>query len=564
MESTAAHRVVGLLAGDLWKRIRTSLLPYTREEIIEDVRRSWDQDIALFGRESREARELHDLTVDDRDRIDERIWVDLDLPILFRELDFTATDIGQQYLYRMLRQFREEARLRSDYAVVKRLQTDAEARESILVELHPLGSSDLDAATRLLFGKVAKPTHRKLLVCAWSTGMTTLTVSTLLLGGWLWYAALPALVVNLIACQWFTSRTDRLSYAYHVLYQMLCVADAISRRRDLGHLPACADLEALRPDIVTLKRRSLLLALSQASPNLFVAQPMHLVNLLTAIEPLLHTFNADRLDRCTDILCAVYEAIGSLEASIAVARYAERYPLHCNPCLVDGATIELRAAYHPLIPDPVPNDFDSTGRSALITGSNMAGKTSFIKTVGVNFVLARTLWICHAEHARFPPLGVATSIRTTDGIREGRSYYFAELERVLEFLEDGSMGTRGKLLLVDEIYRGTNTVERIAGAAAVLHELSKRHTVLVTTHDTELSGLLSGRYSMLYFDETGEVEQPFDYRLKVGVCRTRNALKLMGKIGYPAHVVERALQIAEKIDAGGATAGMTDDGAVDS
>lgn len=556
------RKSVGLLAVNLWKQIRANFFPYSDGEILDGIRNAWTGKSALFGRESRAARGLHDLTQRGHDGVDEKTWTDLDLSLVFEEMDFTATDIGQQYLYRKLRRpVVDEDLLRSEHQVVETLRSDARTRESILLALPPLASSDLGAATRLLYGDVDRPRQGKPMVVAWAAGVMSLFCATVILGGWLWYLAILGLCVNFVACQISSSRTSRLSYGYHVLYQMLCVAQRLSENADSRHIPACAKLLELRTRIVGLRRRCSLLGFSQASANLFVAQAMHLVNLFTAIEPVIYAFNAERIESGKDTLREVYESIGSLEALIAIARYRERYPEHCAPTFNSEGAILLESAYHPLIENPVANDFDTNGQSAMITGSNMAGKTSFIKMVGLNLVLARTIWTCHARSANLPPLGVATSIRTEDGITEGRSFYFSELERVLTFV----FGQSRKLLLIDEMYRGTNTVERIAGAAAVLERLSSNNIVLVTTHDVELARYLPDDYAMFHFDETGEIDRPFDYRLKAGVCRTRNALKLMESIGYPAAIVSRAREIAEEFDAidarcGGRRSGPRRDG----
>ena len=115
-----------------------------------------------------------------------------------------------------------------------------------------------------------------------------------MVGGWLWYAAFPVLILNFAACQLFVARAERLSYGYHVLYQLLCVAERMSSRGDFQTIPVCAFLASRRDELRRLRRRCYLLAFSQASPNLLMAQPMYLVNLVTAIEPLLYSLNTAR------------------------------------------------------------------------------------------------------------------------------------------------------------------------------------------------------------------------------------------------------------------------------
>ena len=230
--------------------------------------------------------------------------------------------------------------------------------------------------------------------------------------------------------------------------------------------------------------------------------------------------------------------------------YQQRNSKLCNPELDHTHTIDLQDGYHPLVDNCVVNSFSSAGPSALITGSNMAGKTTFIKTIGVNLLFSRTLWLCHATRAQLPVIDIFSSIKTEDGIEEGKSFYFSELERINTFLQLTTKGSRC-LFLIDEIYRGTNTVERVAGAASVLQELANNNFVFVTTHDIELANYLHGQYEMWYFEETGSRENPFDYRLRSGVCETRNALNLMADMGYPQHITKRAIALVDEMEIAG-------------
>jgi DNA mismatch repair ATPase MutS len=177
----------------------------------------------------------------------------------------------------------------------------------------------------------------------------------------------------------------------------------------------------------------------------------------------------------------------------------------------------------------------------------MAGKTTFIRTIGINVVLSRTLWLCHADNAEIPIINVSSSISNTDFLEEGKSYYFTELEYINKFLHF-TQNDEHYLFLIDEIFRGTNTVERIGGAAAVLQALAVKDIVLVTTHDIELEKFLHERYVMWHFQETGKKETPFDYKIRPGVCKTKNAIKLMTNMGYPDYIINRAKNIAGKMD----------------
>jgi DNA mismatch repair ATPase MutS len=274
---------------------------------------------------------------------------------------------------------------------------------------------------------------------------------------------------------------------------------------------------------------------------------MYLVNLFIPIDALIYVFLVQFIDNNLSTLRLSFRSLGELDAVIAISSYINRYPNHCNPDFSQTNNLDLENAYHPLVDNCVVNSFRTSGESALITGSNMAGKTTFIRTIGVNVILSRTLWLCHAGRAEIPTINVSSSISNTDFLEKGKSYYFTELEYIKKFLRL-ARNDEHYLFLIDEIFRGTNTIERIGGAAAVLQALSVKDIVLVTTHDTELERFLHERYEMWYFQETGKKEKPFDYKIRPGVCSTKNAIKLMKDMGYPDYIINRANAIAAKME----------------
>jgi DNA mismatch repair ATPase MutS len=191
----------------------------------------------------------------------------------------------------------------------------------------------------------------------------------------------------------------------------------------------------------------------------------------------------------------------------------------------------------------------ATDRSLLITGSNMSGKSTFLRTVGVNALLAQTLGTALAAAYRAPRFTIMTSIGRSDSLLEGKSYYLAEVERVRALITRGQSAERC-LFIIDELFRGTNTTERIAASFAVLEKIDRvdgrpRHVTLVATHDLELSTLLAPLYLSHHFREIIESgELRFDYQLKPGVSSTRNAIALLELMGFPADVVARAREVA--------------------
>jgi hypothetical protein len=234
------------------------------------------------------------------------------------------------------------------------------------------------------------------------------------------------------------------------------------------------------------------------------------------------------------------DTVGEAEALSCLAGFRHENPAHCFPEVVEGgARFESRAVGHPLLPADrrVANDLDLGGdlRLLVVSGSNMSGKSTLLRTVGTNAVLAFAGAPVAAERLRLSPLAVGASIRIRDSLLEGSSQFYAEIQRLRQIMELAE-GDLSVLFLVDEILHGTNSHDRGIGAEAVVRGLVDRGAVgLVTTHDLALARVadaLAPRAANVHFqDHLEEGAIAFDYRLRPGIVEKSNALELMRFVG---------------------------------
>jgi DNA mismatch repair ATPase MutS len=235
------------------------------------------------------------------------------------------------------------------------------------------------------------------------------------------------------------------------------------------------------------------------------------------------------------------DALGEVEAVASLAGFAFEHPDFAWPELSEHPVLEARALGHPLIPSDrrVDNDvrLPAAGRALVVTGSNMSGKSTLLRALGVNVVLANAGAPVCAAAMRIGPARVATSMRVTDSLAQNVSHFYAELKRLKRVLDFALDGTRAPVLfLFDEILHGTNSRERIAGAHAIIGELLSRGAMgAASTHDLGIASMaddLSGKVANVHFEEQvhGDV-MTFDYILRPGVVRSSNALRLMRAVG---------------------------------
>ena len=234
-------------------------------------------------------------------------------------------------------------------------------------------------------------------------------------------------------------------------------------------------------------------------------------------------------------------AIGELEALSALAIYAYEHPADPFPTLVaDGPVFESVGLGHPLLPESIAvrNDVTLGGaapRVIIVSGSNMSGKSTLLRAVGINVVLALAGAPVRAGQLRMSPLALGATLRVEDSLAEGRSRFYAEIVRIRAIVER-ARGPVPLLFLLDEILHGTNSHDRRIGAEAIVRALADTGAIgLVTTHDLALTELPANSkvvaVNMHFEDRLEDGRMVFDYRMRPGVVEHSNALALMRAVG---------------------------------
>jgi len=246
---------------------------------------------------------------------------------------------------------------------------------------------------------------------------------------------------------------------------------------------------------------------------------------------------------------ALIETVGYMETAIAIGVFRESVQTFCIPEF-EGIDLKIYDAYHPLLEQPVTNSICTRG-GILITGSNASGKSTFLKTIAINSILAQTINTCCATAYKAPFFEIYSSMALNDNILQGESYYIVEIKALKRILDAVNTGRCRVLCFVDEVLRGTNTIERIAASSEILKHLMQSGitTCFAATHDIELTELLRDSYANYHFEEViKEGDIFFPYKLVEGPATTRNALKLLELIGYPKTIIEDALKRAEHFE----------------
>jgi energy-coupling factor transporter ATP-binding protein EcfA2 len=235
------------------------------------------------------------------------------------------------------------------------------------------------------------------------------------------------------------------------------------------------------------------------------------------------------------------EALNSL-ANLAYLNPDFNLPVIKNPSGIHDINFDIKKAGHPLIPadKKVCNDFllNSAGEIALITGSNMSGKSTFLRTIGTNICLAYSGGPVNAQSMNISLIRLFTCIKVSDSVIDGISYFYSEVKRLKQLLDElNKNDERPVLFLIDEIFKGTNNFERLEGSKSYIKYLAgKNGTGIISTHDLELVRIADEitQFKNYHFrEEVINNKMEFDYLLHDGPCPTTNALKIMKMEGLP-------------------------------
>ena len=230
-----------------------------------------------------------------------------------------------------------------------------------------------------------------------------------------------------------------------------------------------------------------------------------------------------------------FSQVAQLEADLALARQLRAAPVFCWAGSAAARALALQGMRHPLLENAAPLSFGVQGKGGFISGQNGIGKSTLLRCIGLNLVCARAFGFCHADSADVPRLAVYASMQNEDSLDGGESLYIAELRRARELLALAEEGAPA-LFLIDEIFRGTNHLESVAAAAAVLHSLAADHLVIVSSHNLVLGPLLEDCLApwCVRRDDGGAL------LLAPGVLQATNGIALLAQRGFDAGIADKA------------------------
>ena len=562
----------------------------SKNNTLERIRRNWGKP----SKRQYEAGDLEQISHYFRRKekegfvIDDITWNDLDMDRLYKMVNQTVSSPGEDVLYDMMRRpvfSREELEEREK--LVEFFSSHTKEREEMQLHLSKVGKTRLGSLSDTVLALNSSP-KVKTGIHAFMLALIVLDLAVLLplnpLVGFFMFLVL--MVTNITI--YYAGNDRRLIEAYldcftHLL-RMLSVAEEMKNVKwpeVKEQMEAIAEAKAA---FAGLSRKSFFLTSKNTDggdPSQIV---MEYVRLLTHVDILVYNSLLKEVQGKKEAIMKLIDNIGELDACISIASFREMLSLWCRPEFVDGhqkkessrlqekahdtwkATgisenranehtwtasriqMQVEDLYHPLLTEAVANSFQVSG-GTLVTGSNASGKSTFLKNVAMNSILAQTLGTCTCSSYRAPFLKVMTSMALRDDMESGESYFIVEIKSLKRILDE-SKKPEPLLCIVDEVLRGTNTIERIAASSQILASLHQNWVLpFAATHDIELSYILEDLYDNYHFEEeVKEKEVVFSYILKKGRATSRNAIRLLDMLEYDLGIVEGAAKAARDFE----------------
>lgn len=515
------------------------------KKLLEKLRNQWGKPIDKFRNFDLISLFHKNVTLkNSNDIVDEKTWSDLNFDDIFSIIDRNTSAIGQQYLYHILHKYEADQEiLNHRIKVAEYFKTNSITRERIQLNLKNLDETNSYFVAPLIFGDL--PERPKYFQLFWIFSyLAWISFALIFINGQFLFLALTIFLLNAIINHIYAKNIHTYFAGFSSINSLF---NSILRINKL-QITNIKELQFLRGKQQLIKKINKKIGsfvIDIAGTNEMVGGIIEYLNIYFLYDLKKFSRSIGLIRKYHKDIQEIFIAIAKVDCSISMASYLASVEHYCNPNFQESSSISFDEIYHPLIPNAVSNSLENLESSALITGSNMAGKTTFIKTVGVNFIFAQTLNICLSKSAIIPKLIVKSAIKREEDLENSKSYFFVEIEGLLAFIELSKTDSK-YLFLIDEIFRGTNTIERLSVSTSVLEYLNKNNLVFVTTHDIELQEMLNHKFEMMHFSETVENNNFFfDYKLHNGPTSSGNAIKLLEIKGYPKSIIEKSNRLAK-------------------
>lgn len=489
--------------------------------------------------------------------IDDITWNDMGMDSVFKSMNHTWSSIGEDYLYQRIRKmdYTDDELIKFDELVTYMEENPDKAQElqEEFVEIGRTKSVCIYEFLRKLAGLEARSNLKHVAMAFMLIAAIGLIFIEPVAGV---VASVIMVVINIM--QYYRTKADIENYfvCFSYIIRMISGAKKLGSFNNDSINVYTEEISEIYNSIKGMTKGVFLIASNNMSGSLAEIL-MEYLRMLFHVDIMKFNSMIKKIHDNEKKLCRLYELLGMLEASMAVASYRtylkNKYGYYCKPefakrSVEDKCLIKGHELYHPLIEEPVANSIVES-KCVLLTGSNASGKSTFLKTVGINAILSQTIYTCSGQAFMMERRRVYSSMSLKDDLENHESYYMVEIKALKRILDAANRGER-IICFVDEVLRGTNTVERVSASTEILKSFANEAGKVVAfaaTHDIELTHLLEEWYANYHFEEkVVDDDVLFNYQLNEGRATSRNAIQLLKVMGYDDRIIDAARMRADR------------------
>lgn len=487
---------------------------------------------------------FNDVDTSDEKLIDNKTWEDLEMDNIFKFIDRTSSKTGEQYLYNLLHKRQSKEKKENLNLKVNYYQDNFKKGLNNTVLLKKYNSTSSYTLPSLLYGErfykipnwVVILGFLAFLLGALSFLDKSFFVSFIILG-----------LINTLLHYYFKQKINTFHYdfinlkSFYVLYLKLI--------RNDNEIAILSNIE--KKKLNSISKKCLYLTMNIEFADELTSALYYILELIKAwflLDAMQFNNTLKLIKINSKLLQKVFCYIGLIDSAIAIVSVKKGIK-GCEPTYTKEQKLSMVNAYHPLVENCTPNSMTLNVRNAIITGGNMSGKTTFLKTVGVNIILSQTINYSFSEEILIPNLNIISSITNEDDIEKGHSYFMSELLRAKHMFETVESDNLVHLILFDEIFKGTNSKDRIALASSLLSSLSNLNCfVIVTTHDLAIVDFINKTYKTFYFNHLFINDQVnFDYKIREGIQNDTNVIDLIKSLNFSQQIISDTISFNEII-----------------
>ena len=475
--------------------------------------------------------------------IDELTWSDLDMDDVFKRLDTCLTSVGDEVLYATLHEPKwKEDTFKDREKLINFFTENPKERLEIQMLLSKLGKSSYNDVSALIFESELKALKNPMVY-------TILSIIPLLcIGICLFNVTIGlmlfifSIIINGIVYYYFKKEIAKNLLTIHYLSAILRCCNRLLADQTTNGLEDF--IEKINQD----NRHFKVLAGKLSGVMMGGTSDLDLIldylKIITLYDYRTYNKAIALIAKNKAAFHRIYQNIGELDMAIALASFRKSLPNTVNPVFTEEFKVIAADLYHPLLKSPIANDIELR-QNSLITGSNASGKSTFVKALAINSIFAQTIYTCTASSFSLAHCLPITSMAVKDDILTGDSYFMAEIKSLKRTIDQVS--SYPCLCFIDEILKGTNTIERIAASSAILDYLDRNNCLcLIATHDIEITNILANTYDNYHFQETITDETIwFDYQLHTGPARTKNAIALLNYLEFDQEIIGKANSLVD-------------------